>query len=539
MRFLQKFLQKMCFVVLASGLALGQSANSGSATSGSVADELKALREAIGEQQKQIAQQQQQIQTLEQRLQEKTSGTPHVADATLHTASPAPSTTVVQETEKPKESPLSFRIGGTEFTPGGFVDFENIFRSTNTGNTTATTFGAIPFSNTVAGHLTEYRATGQYSRYNLKVTGKYGANNVTGYLEGDFNGNDAANVFVTSNPHTNRVRLYWVDLKRGSWEFLAGQSWGLETPNRKGLSPNPADLMLTIGEDANVHVGIPYTRAGLFRAVWHANDNFQWGVEVQNPQQYVGTGEVVFPFVFNAQLNGQLDAGATPGAPNLFPDIITKFAWDTGKERGIHFEAGGMLTTAKITVLPVGGTDFSGHSKIGGAVLGGVNVALAKSFRVVAHGMYGSGIGRYMIGSGPNAIVFPVQTGPATFDADVSMVHSGSAIAGVETGAGKSQFGFYYGGFYFQRNAFLDLTNPVPGRFGGFGGINSPNAANRAIQEGTIDWTQTFWKNPQYGAVLLVTQASYLTRAPWFVPAGAPKNAHLGMGYLSLRYVLP
>ena len=128
-----RVLQKMCFVVLASGLALGQTSNSGSAAPGSVADELKALREAIGEQQKQIAQQQEQIQTLEQRLQEKTSGTPHVADATLRTASPAPATTVVQETEKPKESPLSFRIGGTEFTPGGFVDFENIFRSTNTG----------------------------------------------------------------------------------------------------------------------------------------------------------------------------------------------------------------------------------------------------------------------------------------------------------------------------------------------------------------------------------------------------------------------
>jgi hypothetical protein len=83
------------------------------------------------------------------------------------------------------------------------------------------------------------------------------------------------------------------------------------------------------------------------------------------------------------------------------------------------------------------------------------------------------------------------------------------------------------------------VTNPVPGRIAGFGGANSPNSANRAIQEGSIEWTQTFWKNPQYGAVLLVTQASYLTRAPWFVATGAPKNAHLGMGYLSIRYVLP
>src|SRR2546422_5020593 len=44
------------------------------------------------------------------------------------------------------------------------VDFENVFRTTNTGNVAATNFWTIPFSNTVQGHLTEYRATGQYSR---------------------------------------------------------------------------------------------------------------------------------------------------------------------------------------------------------------------------------------------------------------------------------------------------------------------------------------------------------------------------------------
>jgi hypothetical protein len=32
---------------------------------------------------------------------------------------------------------------------------------------------------------------------------------------------------------------------------------------------------------------------------------------------------------------------------------------------------------------------------------------------------------------------------------------------------------------------------------------------------------------------------SYLTRAPWFVAPDAPKNAHLTMAYVALRYVLP
>src|SRR5215831_8741792 len=552
-----RLLEKMCFVVLASGLALGQATapNSGSAGSGSVADELKALREAISEQQKQISQQQQQIQNLQQQLVDKTSGTPHVADAALRTApAPAPVTaTVVQETEK-KESPLSFRIGGADFTPGGFVDFETVFRTTNTGGSTTTAFGAIPFSNTVQGHLTEFRSTGQYSRYNLKIAGTYGANKVLGYIEGDFNGNDAANVFVSSNPHTNRLRLYWLDLKRGKWEFLGGQTWGLQTPNRVGLSPLPSEVFAPIGEDAQTHVGLPYTRAAEFRAIYHFNDRFQWGVATQNPNQFTN-GETLFPAVFNAQLGPQFDAANQTTTPNAFPDIHTKFAWDNDVNgKHMHFEAGGFLTSAKITVLAPSNTPaaaFTHDTKIGGTFHGAFNFELAKGFRVMANGMWGAGDGRYLIGFGPQAVVAPVNgngftctivgTTATGCDAKISLVHAGATIVGSELQAGKNTlFGFYYGGFYYQRNAFPDISSPaVTKPIIGFGGLNSANSNNRAIQEASIDWTQTFWKNPQYGAVQLVTQTSYVTRAPWFVAPGAPKNAHLMMSYVSLKYVLP
>ncbi|MBZ5530077.1 MAG: hypothetical protein LAO20_01480 [Acidobacteriia bacterium] len=545
-----KVLRRLGFLVLASGMALAQSNPPSNST---VADELKALREAIAAQQKQIAQQQQdmaqqkqQIESLKQALDEKTSGTPHVADAALRTPTttePVNVATAVQgDKEAVKESPLSFRIGGAEFTPGGFIDFENIFRTTNAGAGTATSFGSIPFSNTIQGHLTEFRSTGQYSRLSLKVGAKYGENRVVGYVEGDFNGNDAANVFVSSNPHTARVRLFWVDMRRGKWEFVGGQTWGLQTPNRVGLSPNPGDVFVPIGEDAQTHVGLPYTRAGEFRAIYHVNDNFQWGVALQNPDQFVGAGEVIFPFAFNAALGPQFDAANQTTVADAFPDIHTKFAWDKdvdGKHQ--HFEAGGIITSAKITNVPIGGTTFAHHSAIGATGHAAFNFELVKGFRVMANGIWGSGAGRYMIGFGPQAVVVPIATGPGTFDTDVSMVHSGGTIVGSELQIGKNtQLGAYYGGFYFGRNSFADVTSPLVVKpIIGFGGINSPNSANRAIQEASFDWTQTFWKNPQYGAVLLVTQTSYVTRAPWFVAAGAPKNAHLMMGFVSLKYVIP
>jgi hypothetical protein len=545
-----KVLRRLGFLVLASGMALAQANPPSNST---VADELKALREAIAAQQKQIAQQQQdmvqqkqQIETLKQALEDKTSGTPHVADASLRTPTTTEAVTVASDVqagaEKPKDSPLSFRIGGADFTPGGFIDFENIFRTTNAGAGTATSFGAIPFNNTIQGHLTEFRSTGQYSRLFLKIGAKYGENRVTGYVEGDFNGNDAANVFVSSNPHTARVRVFWVDVRRGKWEFAGGQLWGLQTPNRVGLSPSSADVFVPIGEDAQTHVGLPYTRAGEFRAIYHVNDNFQWGLALQNPDQFVGAGEVIFPFAFNAALGPQFDAANQTTVPNAFPDIHTKFAWDKdvdGKHQ--HFEAGGIITSAKITNVPIGGTTFAHHSAIGATGHAAFNFEVAKGFRVVANGIWGSGDGRYLIGLGPQAVAVPIQSSPTTFDLDVSMVHAGGAIVGSELQIGKNtQLGAYYGGFYFQRNSFRDTTSPLVVKpIIGFGGINSPNSANRAIQEATFDWTQTFWKNPQYGAVLLVTQTSYVTRAPWFVATGAPKNAHLMMGFVSLKYIIP
>ena len=544
------------------------------------------MREALAEQQKQIALQQQKIEKLEQQLATKqdvsaetTNGAPRVMDAALRAtnpdalASPAPNRSLGAQ-DKPKESPLSFKIGGADFTPGGFVDFENIFRTTNTGNVAATSFGAIPYSNTAQGHLTEYRATGQYSRFNIKTHAKYGENDITGYVEFDFNGNDAANVFVSANGHTDRLRVYWLDLKRGKWEFLGGQTWGLQTPNRVGVSPNPADLSLGYGEDSGTHVGLNYTRAAEFRVAYHFNDHFVWAAAIQNPQQFTG-GEVTFPTAFSggvSNLTVQFDNAATPGAPNVAPDFMTKMAYDNefAGGRRYHLEGGGLMTTAKATVVPSGPSPqaFHSHSTVGGGLFGDVLVDLYKdtqgrNFRFVASGMWGYGVGRYLEGLGPQVVVLPVLVSGASCaavgavcDIATSGVHAGDAFVGFEfVPHPKAQFGLYYGGDYFQRNFFPDLTvaaNPAGLRpnigFGfpnvlGAGGVQvfggSANTNNRAIQQGTFDWTQTFWKNPQYGAVILVTQFSYLTRAPWFVAAGAPKNAHLGMSYVSLRYVLP
>ena len=548
--------KRLCFIVLMSSLTFAQTSTSNDAANTSnVADQLKKLQDGMAQQQQQIQQQQQQLQKQQQEMEalRQQLGTQQNVSANGGTVSPRlinaslknststnpttqPASDAPPQEDQTKESPLSFKIGGAQFTPGGFMDFTSIFRTTNTGNPGGTNFFAIPFSNTVGGHLTETRFTATNSRISLKATEKFGKNDVTGYYEIDFLGNDAANVFVTSNSHTLRQRLYWVDLKRDKFEFLAGQSWSWLTPNRVGVSPIPSDVFFSQNMDFNYQVGLTWTRAPQVRFVYHPNDNWALGVAMENPQQFVGVGETIFPFAFNAQLGTQFDAANNPGTPNLHPDIIPKIAFDKDfNGRHFHIEAAGLLTSARSTNLVAG--NFVKHTKEGGGFEAAINYELVKNFRLVANGFYSNGGGRYIFGQAPDVVVAPNAAGT---DVSLSLVHSGSGIGGFEWQATpKAAFYGYYGGVYAQRNAFIDTTNPVPGRFAGFGGPNSPNSANRAIQEGTLGWIHTFWKNPQYGAVQLITQASYLTRAPWFVPNGAPKNAHLVMGWVDIRYVLP
>jgi hypothetical protein len=547
----------MCFVVLISSMLAAQSSPPGNSDASKMKEDVQKLLEAVqaqqkamAEQQKQITEQQVEIERLKQQLSAQpqtvaTSSdaqTAHVVNASLTAPSTNPVARPVSDTamqEPPKDSPLSFRIGGADFTPGGNLDFTTIFRSTNTGNL-GTNFFAIPFSNTVAGHLTETRFTSQSSKISLKAHSKFGENDVTGYVEADFLGNDAANVFVTSNSHTFRQRLYWVDVKRGKWEVLAGQSWGWLTPNRVGLSPNPDDIFFSRNMDFNYQVGLTWTRAPQFRLVYHPNEHWAMGVALENPEQFGGQGEVTFPTAFNAQLAGQIDQANISSTPNLHPDVIPKISYDTdmgGKH--FHAEVAGLLTSVKVTNIPtVLGATFVSHTKTGGGGEAAVNLELVKNFRILASGFYSDGGGRYIFGMGPQAVVLPASGGT---DVDISLVHSGSGIVGFETQATPhTMFYGYYGGAYFERNFALDTTlGAAPGRFVGFGGPNSANNNNRAIQEGTLGWIQTFWRSPQYGALQLITQASYLTRAPWFVAAGAPKNAHLTMGWVNLRYVLP
>jgi hypothetical protein len=363
----------------------------------------------------------------------------------------------------------------------------------------------------------------------MKVTSQVGEFNVTGYVEGDFAGNNPNSLFVTSNSSTFRLRHYWAQLVRGKFELLGGQAWTLMTPGRTGISPVSTDLFISQVQDSNYQLGITWGRQSQLRMVYHPNKQWAMALSIENPNQYLSTG-VVLP---NANYNTQFDmAGSQVTTPNLHPDIAAKVAYDPSVSgRHMHAELGGIVRSFK---------DFNpgknaSSTITGGGVTAGVNIELTKNFRLIANGLYGYGVGRYMLGLGPDVIVKP--------DGTLSGVHAGSGVAGFEYQVNPKVLVFgYYGGAYFQRNTGYTLDASEKPVWVGFGAPSTTTTelnANRAVQEPTFGITRAFWKNPKFGSLLWVNQYSYVTRAPWIVPSGSGKDAHLGVVYTDLRYVLP
>jgi hypothetical protein len=523
------------------------------ATKATSTDDLNILKQQVAQQQAQIEQLLRAIDQLKARLDSPTqaqregpAATPTAAQvASLAPVLPASASAPAsvggqypanQAEGKPK-SPLTLRVGDADLTVGGFMDFTAFFRSTNLGSGIGSSFGSIPFSNTTAGRLTESRFSAQNSRVSLKADSNVGANKVTGYVEADFLGFQPTNGFVTSNSNSLRMRLYWAQVRRGKFEVFGGQTWSMLVPGRNGISPMPSDLFYSQNMDTNYQVGLTWTRAAEFRVILHPSEQWAMGVALENSQQYV-TGAVTFPGGGCTATTpptplspycGQVDiagAGGSTATPNLHPDIIGKIAYDPqigGKH--MHAEVAGILRSFR-TFNP---TSHASNVINGGGGSVNLNLEMVKNFHLILTSFYSYGGGRYIFGLGPDFIIKP--------DGTLSGVHSMSGIGGFEYQVSpNTMFYGYYGGAYFQRNTAID---PTTGKFLGFGYPGSSSASNRAIQEPTFGFVQTFWKNPRYGALQWINQYSYVTRSPWSTSSGAPKNAHLSMGYTDLRYVLP
>jgi hypothetical protein len=433
----------------------------------------------------------------------------------------------------PPSSPLAIHVGDADLLIGGFMDMTAIMRSTNTGNGLGTNFSNFPFTTTATGtpnptgNLSETRFSAQNSRITLQATSKVGSASLKGYIEADFLGNTAQNLNITSNSNGVRMRLYWAQYQQGKFEFLGGQSWSLIVPNRNGLSPMPGDLFYSQDVDTNYQAGLTWGRVPGFRFIAHASDVVTAGFAIENPEQYVG-GATVLPTAFVAsEVNtgsGSGNVGSSSPTPNFLPDFIGKIAFDpkTGNTKQ-HIDAAVLVRDFK-TYNP-GNNTSNTQTGYGGSV----NAVLepVKNFRLIATNFFSKGGGRYIANTGaPDFIVNP--------DFSMSLVKSWSGIYGAEVTSKNTLLYGYYSLAQIDSNTTLDTNGKQIGY-----GIAGSQAANHKVQEGTVGFTQTFFRDPKIGGMQLMVQYSYLKRTPFAVPAGTPSDANLHMVYVNVRYLLP
>ena len=436
-------------------------------------------------------------------------------------------------------SPLQFHIGSATIMPVGFMDFTSVFRSKTAGGNIGTSFGSIPYATLTSGttpyqtNLTELRLSMQNSRIGFRADADVKGAHVIGYMEADFLGTPAStNIAVSTNSNLLRSRLYWVDVRKGAWEVLGGQTWSLLAPGRVGISPLPADVFYSQVIDVNYMAGLFWGRIPELRVVYHPSKQVAFAVALDSPDQYAGGssggGSITLPSGLATPYAGELDFGASSGGiatPNVAPDIIAKLALDPVKQ--VHFEIGGVERNFKV-YNPTTSTSFSAQE---GAGFVNLHVEPVKGFRLVTNNFWGAGNGRYIFGQAPDVI--------AHADGSLSPIHSASTVSGFEITQKKTLLYAYYGGIYILRNTAIDTGKTTPGIGYGYSGAGS--GQNRAIQELSFGFNQTIWKDAKWGAVNFMGQYEYLVRTPWYVnfATGQPPNANNNMVFFNLRYTLP
>ena len=448
-------------------------------------EEINKLKAVVADQQKRIEQLERMVDEQRKLIDQALRGSSSTDDA-VSTKQPVEPVKSAESVDK-KAEPLSIRIGKVLVTPYGFLDLTTIIRDKDIASGISTNFASIPFANTVNGQLSEFRFTAQNSRLGARVDAHYRGADFLGLIETDFSGFSPGNVATTTNSNGLRIRLGWVDFRKNKWELLGGQSWSLLTPNRKGTSPLPADIFATQNIDPGIQIGLTWARVPQFRVIYHANRTVTVALSLEADDQYgggsAGAGEITLPAALVSSYTPQIDLGdAAFAAPNLHPDVIAKIAFDpkVGR-RDLHLEIAGLLSGFRF----FNPQDQMKHRVRGGGILVGLNYEASKTLRLIANGFYSNGGGRYIFGLAPDVII--------NADGKPSLVRCASTVTGFEYQLNANNLlDAYSGGAYVYRRSALD-TN---GEFIGYGYPGSPLNHNRSLQQFTLGYTRTFWRDP-------------------------------------------
>jgi hypothetical protein len=188
-------------------------------------------------------------------------------------------------------------LGPAQLRVGGYLGLTGLYRSTNSGGNTGTSFNSIPYKDTVQGNVNETRLSPQASRL-FRVDADFPEpnrapklRNLAGYFEMDFGGVTPGTVTLTSSSFGFRLRHAFMSADfgdEGKFNLAAGQAFSLMTPPEGQLSIWPSDFEMTQAVDTNYVAGLVWGRFPQVRATWLPSKKFSRAVSVENPEQQLG-----------------------------------------------------------------------------------------------------------------------------------------------------------------------------------------------------------------------------------------------------------
>jgi hypothetical protein len=430
-----------------------------------------------------------------------------------------------QEIAKETPEGAALIAGPTEIRIGGYLGMTGIYRSTNAGGGTGTSFGSVPYGDTLEGNLSEARLSAQSSRLSIRVNAApaAGRSMLAGYFEMDFNGSTSGTVAVTSTGVGFRLRhAFGVAQYQNKYAVAAGQAFSLMTPVRDQLSIWPSEYEMSQAVDVNYLAGLVWARVPQVRFTYRPSPAFNWAISAENPEQQIGNGLVRLPACCADDLTAQFNTGDDAlSVPNLMPDIVSRVAFNSGSR--FHLDAGGVFRVFRDTIKPY--ADSFKHS--GGGLSVNARFRPGASGQLIGQMSYGAGMGRYIGGLVPDVAI--------SADGAIHPIRTASWIAGIEQKVGPStSIALYDSGVVIDSSYSFDAD----GTYVGYGYPDAPNADNRNIHEITGVFAWQIWTTAGRGSMQWNTQASWLRRYPWAQGSGPP-SASAFLFFTQIRYNLP
>ena len=449
-----------------------------------------------------------------------------------------------------QDTTAAIHYKGLTVTPIGFAAAEAVVRARNLTADIGSSYGAIPFDNTTAAHMSEFRATGRQSRIGFLFQGNAGDNKLTGYWEADFLGVGIASNSNESNSYVLRIRQYFGQVTtKDNFSFDGGQMWSLATPGKSGVLPRGEWVPLTI--EAQYAVGFQWARQPGFR-VSQQDGAMSWGLALEGAQTTFSARNAPANLVIG-QTGGSLLNATQNYSTDLAPDLIAKLAFDP-KGKG-HYELKAVGRLFRNRLVDATGTNGGTSSRSAGA--GGVGFGI---YYPVMHdgrdvvdlglsGLAGVGIGRYGTSGLSDATIGA--------DSTIKPIKSAFSLLSIETHPTSSLDVYGYGGVEYADRTDFTIAGATP-KGAGYGsplnnvagceveaaptGPYAPAsgtcaADTRSFWQGNLGFWYRFYRGSA-GTVQYGMQYSYTKKSAWSGAGGEP-TGNDSMIFASFRWVIP